>query len=85
MQTLSKSAIVLLRHRLETKDNRVTDANRDAYRELVKAGIMFAVSGFATGPEASIRFTELGWSMRERFISADSPFESPLPDPLPRG
>jgi hypothetical protein len=58
---LSKAALDLLRHRLATRDNRVTTANMEAYRELVKAGIMFAVSGFVTGPEASFRFTDAGW------------------------
>jgi hypothetical protein len=58
---LSKRATALLRHRLETKDNRVTAANIEAYRELVQAGIMFPVSGFVSGPEASFRFTDEGW------------------------
>jgi hypothetical protein len=58
---LSKAALDLLRHRLATRDNRVTTANMEAYRELVRAGIMFAVSGFVTGPEASFRFTDAGW------------------------
>ncbi len=63
MQTdLSEGAVALLRHRLATRDNRVTAANKDAYRELVRAGIMFAVSGFATGPEASFRFSDDGWA-----------------------
>ncbi|MGP0063121.1 MAG: hypothetical protein ACLQGP_05885 [Isosphaeraceae bacterium] len=66
MQTisLSEAALTLLRHRLATRDNRVTAANLEAYRELVRAGIMFAVSGFATGPEASFRFTDEGWERR---------------------
>ncbi len=63
MQTdLSEGALALLRHRLATRDNRVTAANKGAYRELVRAGIMFAVSGFATGPEASFRFSDDGWA-----------------------
>ena len=70
---LSHAALALLRYRLATNDNRVTDANREAYRELVRAGIMFAVSGFATGPEASFRFTDRGWGRRHEFIAADSP------------
>ena len=57
----SDAAQTLLRHRLATRDNRVTAADKEAYRELVRAGIMFAVSGFATGPEASFRFTDAGW------------------------
>ena len=33
---------------------------------------MFAVSGFATGSEASFRFTDSGWERRHEFIAADS-------------
>ena len=72
---LSDAAIALLRYRLANKDNRVTDANREAYRELVQAGIMFAVSGFATGSEASFRFTDSGWDA----ATSSSP-PTPFPD-----
>ena len=63
MQTvkLSAAAVALLCHRLATRDNRVTPDNLEAYRELARAGIMFAVSGFVNGPEASFRFTDAGW------------------------
>jgi hypothetical protein len=70
--SLSEAALALLRCRLATKDNRVNDSNREAYRELVRAGIMFAVSGFASGPEASFRFTDEGWARRREFIRGDS-------------
>ncbi len=69
---LSEAALALLRNRLTTKDNRVNDSNREAYRELVRAGIMFAVSGFASGPEASFRFTDDGWARRRKFIGSDA-------------
>jgi hypothetical protein len=69
---LSEAALALLRYRLTTKDNRVNDSNREAYRELVRAGIMFAVSGFASGPEASFRFTDEGWTRRREFIGSDA-------------
>ena len=71
-KTLSDKALALLRYRLATKDNRVNDSNREAYRELVRAGIMFAVSGFASGPEASFRFTDEGWARRREFIGSDA-------------
>ncbi len=77
---LSDAAQALLRHRLATRDNRVTAANKEAYRELVRAGIMFAVSGFATGPEASFRFTDEGWAwVNDPASHFASPLESPLP------
>ena len=69
---LSDTAIALLRYRLASKDNRVTDADREAYRELEQAGIMFALSGLATGSEASFRFSDSGWERRHGFIAADS-------------
>ncbi|HKI18804.1 MAG TPA: hypothetical protein VKA15_13040 [Isosphaeraceae bacterium] len=74
MQTinLSDAALAVLRHRLATRDNRVDDSNREAYRELVRAGIMFPVSGFVNGPEASFRFTDEGWARRGELIGDDS-------------
>jgi hypothetical protein len=66
---LSAAAVALLRHRLFTKDNRVTPENKEAYRELVRAGIMFAISGFATGAEASFRLTDEGWGRREELLA----------------
>ncbi len=72
MQTiaLSDAALALLRHRLATKDGTVTPENLEAYRELARAGIMYPVSGFASGPEAVFRFTEAGWARREEWLSA---------------
>lgn len=63
MQTiaLSESALDLLRQILETHRAAVTAENRETYRELVRAGIMFPVSGFVSGPEANFRFTDEGW------------------------
>ena len=72
---LSDAAIALLRYRLASKDNRVTDADREAYRELEQAGIMFALSGLATGSEASFRFSDSGW---EAATSSSPP--TPFPD-----
>jgi hypothetical protein len=36
-----------------------------AYRELVAAGLMHSVSGFAYGPEAHFRLSEEGWTWLE--------------------
>jgi hypothetical protein len=77
---LSEAALSLLRYRLATRDNHVTAANKEAYRELVRAGIMFAISGFATGPEASFRFTDEGWAWVNGPASlVSSPSESVAP------
>lgn len=59
--TLSEAALALLRDILETKRPTVTDKNRDTFRELTRAGIMYPVSGFVNGPEANCRFTDAGW------------------------
>ena len=59
---LSADALALLRHRLVTKDNPVDDSNREACRELARAGIMYPVSEFVSGSEASFRFTNEGWA-----------------------
>ena len=75
MQTaaLSEAALALLRQLLEMRRSVVTDGNREAYRELARAGIMYPVTGFASGPEASFRFPEAGW---EWVNGPASPFPS---------
>jgi hypothetical protein len=57
----SDAALALLRQLMETRRSVVTDANREAYRELTRAGIMEPITGFARGREANFRFTEAGW------------------------
>jgi hypothetical protein len=37
---LSAAALALLRHHVATNDNRVDHENREAYRELARAGLM---------------------------------------------
>jgi hypothetical protein len=56
---LSESAIALIRLRAQSWVL-VTDANRAAFRELVRAGLMESLHTFAHGPEGANRFTELG-------------------------
>jgi hypothetical protein len=57
----SDAARELLRRRLEGERVEVTPETMPAYRELAAAGIMFPVSGFASGTEADFRFTDQGW------------------------
>jgi hypothetical protein len=59
---LSESAVSRLRFRLATKDKTVTDANREAYRELARARISYPVSTFLEGPEAIFRWTDECWA-----------------------
>ncbi len=47
--------------------------NREAYRELAAAGLMYPVSTFAHGPESLFRFTEEGWRRREEWLSGHVP------------
>jgi hypothetical protein len=64
---LSEKALAVLRKRLEG-DDRVTDANRDGYRELAAAGIMMPLSTWAGGPESRFLFTDEGWARRMDFL-----------------
>lgn len=79
--TLSAEALALLRRHVERDNIRVEDSNREAHRELARAGLMEAVHTFAWGRESRYRFTEEGW----RFASGlSSPAPSPEGSALPR-
>ena len=67
--SLSDDALALLRLRLAGHSRDVTPENKEAYRELARAGIMYPVSGFVDGPESLFRFTEEGWARRGEWIS----------------
>jgi len=45
----------------------VTDANRPAYRELARAGIMMSVGTFTKGDDCIFRFNRQGWERRHEF------------------
>ena len=66
MQTveLSDAALALLRSRVDGGSREVNDLNREVYRELARAGIMYPVSGFISGPEYLFRWTDDGWARR---------------------
>ena len=67
--TLSAEALALLKLHVTQERVMVDDANREAHRELARAGIMYPFSGFASGPESHYRFTKEGWGRREEFLS----------------
>ncbi len=48
-------------------DTRVTDANRDAYRELARAGIMASVGTFIKGDDCVFQLTHQGWERGQEF------------------
>jgi hypothetical protein len=62
--TLSEAALALLRSRIEGGSRHVDNSNREAYRELARAGIMYPISGFTSGPEYLFRWTDDGWARR---------------------
>jgi hypothetical protein len=70
MQTsdLSEAARAQMLLHMEQDGIRVDDSNREAYRELAAAGIMYPVSTFARGPEAYFRFTPEGWDRRHEIL-----------------
>jgi len=61
---LSRAARDVLRRRAAGEGVDVTPESLEAYRELVRAGVMYPVSGFLRGPEATFRFTEEGSARR---------------------
>jgi hypothetical protein len=71
MQTiaLSEAALAQMRVHMEQDGIRVDDGNREAYRELALAGIMYPVSTLTRGPEAYFRFTGFGWDRRDEILS----------------
>ena len=66
--TLSDEAVGLLRHLFATEDQSVTPDNLEAYRELVRAGIMIPISGMVGGPETHFIFSESGWHHAESIV-----------------
>ncbi len=58
---LSNSAQALLRLHLVRENLQVDDSNREAHRELARAGLMEAVHTFVWGRESRYRFTAEGW------------------------
>ena len=59
---LSKAALSLLRLHVAHAGKIAVDAsNREAYRELAKAGLMVAGHTFTGGREVFYDFTEIGW------------------------
>ena len=49
-------------------DREVTDAIREAYRELARAGIMVSVGTFIKGDDCVFQFTLQGWERRHEWL-----------------
>jgi hypothetical protein len=72
---LSAAAKTALRRYLSGGDE-VTDANRPAYRELARAGIMMSVGTFTNGDDCVFRFTYRGGERRFEFAEMSCPKET---------
>jgi len=72
---LSEAARKVLERRL-AGDDEVTDANREGYRELARAGIMIPLHSFIGGWEAAFKFTWQGWERRFERIENNCAKES---------
>ncbi len=80
MQTvaLSEVALAVLRLHVEQENIRIDDTNREAHRELARAGLMEAIHTFALGRESRYRFTRAGWEMANALSNhVPSPAKSP--------
>ena len=53
-------------------DKEVADANRDAYRELARAGIMVSVGAFIKGDDCVFQLTHQGWERPSGVSAAHS-------------
>ena len=58
--TLSEAALDLLKRNMSGTQILVNDENREAYRELARAGLMIPLHTFAYGRESAYRMTEEG-------------------------
>jgi hypothetical protein len=65
---LSEAAVAVLRSRINDGSREVNESNLEAYRELARAGVMYPVSGFVSGPEYLFRWTDDGWQRRYELI-----------------
>jgi hypothetical protein len=73
---LSNEALALFRRHLELRRTVDLDANREAYRELARAGLMVIGSSFAGGQDSVYHVTKEGFERKVELLAATSP----LPD-----
>ncbi len=78
--TLSEAALAMLRLHVEQDNIRIDDSNREAHRDLARAGLMEAIHTFALGRESGYRFTREGRDLANALSSrVPSPTESSAP------
>jgi hypothetical protein len=66
---LSKQALALFREHVEQRRTIDLEANREAYRELVRAGLMVAGNSFAGGDESVYHVTKEGFERRAELLA----------------
>jgi hypothetical protein len=78
MIALSGAALAVLRLHVEQDNIRIDDSNREAHRELARAGLMEPIHTFALGRESRYRLTKEGRAMANGLSSrVPSPAVSP--------
>jgi hypothetical protein len=78
--TLSEAALAVLSLHLKRDNIRIDDSNREAHRELARAGLMEPIHTFALGRDSRYRFTSEGRDMAKALSSrVPSHAESPSP------
>jgi hypothetical protein len=72
---LSREALALLHTHIERRgDVTVDDSNREAYRELARAGLMVAGNTFALGEESVYHVTRPGFERNAELLAASAPW-----------
>jgi hypothetical protein len=66
---LSKQALALFREHLEQRRTIDVDTNREAYRELARAGLMVAGNSFAEGDESVYHVIKEGFDLRAELLA----------------
>ncbi len=67
--TLSEAALTLFRLHLELRRTVNVDANREAYRELERAGLVVVGSGYAGGQDCLYHVTKLGFERKAELLA----------------
>jgi hypothetical protein len=70
---LSAKALALFRLHIERHGDVDVDANRDAYRELERAGLMIVGNTFAGGQDSVYHVTREGFERKAELLAATEP------------
>jgi hypothetical protein len=67
--TLSDAALALFRLHLENRRTLDLDRNREAYRELERAGLMVVGNSFAGGQDSVYHVTKMGFERKAELLA----------------